>query len=61
YTRSMLKCLRGYPLYNPKPFSGLSKEYPRNGINVGDVGFVRGSGTFDFLFNICPSQNGLIN
>ncbi|KIL62142.1 hypothetical protein M378DRAFT_166125 [Amanita muscaria Koide BX008] len=59
YTRSMLKCLRGYPLYDPKPFSELSKEYLRNGINVGDVGFVRGSGTFDFLFNVCPSQNGL--
>ncbi|KIL65582.1 hypothetical protein M378DRAFT_161892 [Amanita muscaria Koide BX008] len=61
YTRSMLKCLCGYPLYNPKPYCELSKEYPRNGVNVGDVGFVRGSGTFDFLFNICPSQNGLIN
>jgi len=57
----MLKCLRGYPLYNPKPFCELSKEYPRKGVNVGDVGFVRGSGTFDFLFNICPSQNGPIN
>ncbi|KIL59858.1 hypothetical protein M378DRAFT_58747, partial [Amanita muscaria Koide BX008] len=61
YTRSMLKCLLGYPLYNPKPFSELSEKYPRNGINVGDVGFVRGTGTFDFLFNICASQNGSIN
>ncbi|KIL62121.1 hypothetical protein M378DRAFT_805542 [Amanita muscaria Koide BX008] len=61
YTRSMLKCFRGYPLYNPTPFCELSTEYPRNGINVGDVGFVRGSGTFDFLFNICPSQNAFIN
>ncbi|KAM6497643.1 hypothetical protein JOM56_005591, partial [Amanita muscaria] len=51
----------GYPLYNPKPFSELSMEYPRNGVNVGDVEFVRGDGAFDFLFNICPSQNRLIN
>ncbi|KIL62128.1 hypothetical protein M378DRAFT_35432, partial [Amanita muscaria Koide BX008] len=51
----------GYPLYDPKPFCELSKEYPHNGINVGDVGFVRGSGTFDFLFNICQSQNAFIN
>ncbi|KIL63157.1 hypothetical protein M378DRAFT_52365, partial [Amanita muscaria Koide BX008] len=61
YARSMLKSLRGYPLYNPKPFSELSKEYARKGVNIGDVGFVRGTGTFDFLFNICPSQNSSIN
>ncbi|KIL66405.1 hypothetical protein M378DRAFT_160860 [Amanita muscaria Koide BX008] len=41
--------------------SDLSKEYPRSGVNVGDVGFVRGNGTFDFLFNICPPHNDLIN
>ncbi|KAM6496175.1 hypothetical protein JOM56_008881 [Amanita muscaria] len=57
----MLKCLVGYPLYDPKSFSDLSKKYPRNGVNVGDVGFVRGNGTFDFLFNICPPHNDLIN
>ncbi|KIL63942.1 hypothetical protein M378DRAFT_163905 [Amanita muscaria Koide BX008] len=61
YTRSMLKSLIGYPLYDPKPFSELSKEYPRNGVNIGDVGFIRGDGTFDFLFNICPSKNASIN
>ena len=53
----MLKCLAGYPLYDPKPFSELSKDYPRNGVNVGDVGFVRGDGSFDFLFNICSSKS----
>ncbi|KIL61204.1 hypothetical protein M378DRAFT_63797, partial [Amanita muscaria Koide BX008] len=61
YTRSMLECMVGYPLYNPKPFSELSMEYPRNGINVGDVGFIRRDGDFDFLFNICPPQNTSIN
>ncbi|KIL58911.1 hypothetical protein M378DRAFT_46242, partial [Amanita muscaria Koide BX008] len=61
YARSMLTCLAGYALHNPKPLSELSKEYLRHGVNVGDVGFVRWDGTFDFLFNICPSNNGLIN
>ncbi|KIL61113.1 hypothetical protein M378DRAFT_58036, partial [Amanita muscaria Koide BX008] len=61
YTRSMLECMVGYPLYEPEPFSELSVEYPRNGVNIGDVGFVAEDGTFDFLFNICPPQNSSIN
>ncbi|KIL56375.1 hypothetical protein M378DRAFT_172767 [Amanita muscaria Koide BX008] len=61
YARSMLGCLLGYPLYEPEPFSELSREYLRNGVNIGDVGFVREDGDFDFLFNICPTQNGSIN
>ncbi|KAM6490706.1 hypothetical protein JOM56_014049 [Amanita muscaria] len=61
YTRSMLRCRVGYPLYEPDPFSQFSKEYSRNGVNVGDVGFIREDGTFDFLFNICPPQNSFIN
>ncbi|KIL58041.1 hypothetical protein M378DRAFT_346021 [Amanita muscaria Koide BX008] len=62
YTRSMLECMVGYPLYEPRPFGQLSKEeYSRHGVNVGDVGFIRNDGTFDFLFNICPPRNGLIN
>ncbi|KIL59950.1 hypothetical protein M378DRAFT_168708, partial [Amanita muscaria Koide BX008] len=51
YICSMLKCLAGYPLYEPEPLSELSTEYLRHGVNVGD----------DFLFNICPSQNSLTN
>ncbi|KIL56377.1 hypothetical protein M378DRAFT_89436, partial [Amanita muscaria Koide BX008] len=61
YTRSMLECLVGYPLYEPEPFSQHSTKYLCDGINVGDVGFVRDDGTFDFLFNICPPQNDSIN
>ncbi|KIL61146.1 hypothetical protein M378DRAFT_55876, partial [Amanita muscaria Koide BX008] len=61
YTRSMLRCRVGYPLYEPDPFSQLSKEYSRHGINVGDVGFIREDGTFDFMFNICPPRNSFIN
>ncbi|KIL57831.1 hypothetical protein M378DRAFT_62494, partial [Amanita muscaria Koide BX008] len=61
YTRSMLHCMVGYPLYEPEPFNELSKEYLRKGVNIGDVGFVREDGTFDFLFNICPTETGLPN
>ncbi|KIL57827.1 hypothetical protein M378DRAFT_31890, partial [Amanita muscaria Koide BX008] len=61
YTRSMLECMVGYPLYEPEPFSELSTEYLRKGVNVGDVGIVRDDGAFDFLFNICSPQNGSIN
>ncbi|KIL58031.1 hypothetical protein M378DRAFT_87041, partial [Amanita muscaria Koide BX008] len=57
YTRTMLKCLTGYPLYEPTPFSEFSEEYLREGIRAGDVGFITEDGTFDFLFNIRPSQN----
>ncbi|KAM6499190.1 hypothetical protein JOM56_004698, partial [Amanita muscaria] len=61
YTRSMLQFMVGYPLYEPEPFSEFSKEYLRKGVNIGDIGFVREDGTFDFLFNICPTENGLLN
>ncbi|KIL54629.1 hypothetical protein M378DRAFT_47069, partial [Amanita muscaria Koide BX008] len=62
YTRSMLKCLVGYPLYVPQPFCEFSEEvYSRRGVCVGDVGIITKDGAFDFLFNICPSQNSLIN
>ncbi|KAM6491358.1 hypothetical protein JOM56_013132 [Amanita muscaria] len=61
YTRSMLKCLTGYPLYDPQPYSDLSEEYMRKGVRVGDVGIITKDGAFDFLFNVCPSQNSLIN
>ncbi|KIL56385.1 hypothetical protein M378DRAFT_524170 [Amanita muscaria Koide BX008] len=61
YTRAMLERLVGYPLYEPEPLSEHSTEYLCNGVNVGDVGFVREDGAFDFLFNICPPQNSSIN
>ncbi|KAM6499831.1 hypothetical protein JOM56_005339, partial [Amanita muscaria] len=57
----MLECLAGYPLYEPRPLSELSTEYLCHGVNVGDVGFVRKDGAFDFLFNIRQPQNGSIN
>ncbi|KIL57182.1 hypothetical protein M378DRAFT_36399, partial [Amanita muscaria Koide BX008] len=62
YTRAMLKCQVGYPLYVPQPYSGFSEEvYSRKGVCVGDVGIITKDGAFDFLFNVCPSQNSLIN
>ncbi|KIL64784.1 hypothetical protein M378DRAFT_77863, partial [Amanita muscaria Koide BX008] len=62
YTRSMLNSLTGYPFYVPQPYSDFSEEvYSRRGVCVGDVGIITKDGAFDFLFNICPSQNSLIN
>ncbi|KIL65323.1 hypothetical protein M378DRAFT_77063 [Amanita muscaria Koide BX008] len=57
----MLKCLAGYPLYVPQPYSDLSEGYSRKGVCVGDVGIITKDGAFDFLFSICLSQNGSIN
>ena len=31
------------------------------GVRIGDVGIVTEDGIFDFIFNVCPSQNPLIN
>ncbi|KAM6493117.1 hypothetical protein JOM56_011251 [Amanita muscaria] len=38
-----------------------STEYWKKGVRIGDVGIVTKDGIFDFLFNVCPSQNPLIN
>ena len=57
----MMECMIGYPLYEPEPFSELSTEYLFKGVNIGDVGFVRDDGAFDFLFNICSTENGSVN
>ncbi|KIL57964.1 hypothetical protein M378DRAFT_355984 [Amanita muscaria Koide BX008] len=61
YTRTMLKCLAGYPLYDPRPYNDFTAEYLRKGVRIGDVGVVTKDGAFDFLFNVCPSKSGLIN
>ncbi|KIL57512.1 hypothetical protein M378DRAFT_87818 [Amanita muscaria Koide BX008] len=51
----------GYPLYEPQPDCEPSSEYWGKGVRVGDVGIVTADGIFDFLFNVCPSQNPSIN
>ncbi|KIL64639.1 hypothetical protein M378DRAFT_78092, partial [Amanita muscaria Koide BX008] len=55
------RCTAGYPLYEPRPDSRPSTEYWKKGVRIGDVGIVTKDGIFDFLFNVCPSQNPSIN
>ncbi|KIL70871.1 hypothetical protein M378DRAFT_66153 [Amanita muscaria Koide BX008] len=53
--------MAGYPLYEPRPDCQPSTEYWKQGVRIGDVGIVTEDGIFDFLFNVCPSQNPSIN
>jgi len=53
----MLVCKAGYPLFEPGPAEHVSVECPGGGVKVGDVGTVTEDGSFDVLFNVCPSQN----
>ena len=51
-----VECLpksRGYPLWDPEPSSTLPSSYRQDGLQIGDVGCVSRSGTFNVLFNIC--------
>lgn len=42
----------GYPLHSPAPRSGLGEPYNKEGLQIGDVGYVNSLGEFDVLFNI---------
>jgi len=61
YARLLLPKKLGFPLWLPQPHNNLPSEYRRNGVNIGDVGIVRSSGVFDFLFNICLPSHHPIN
>ena len=52
---------RGYPLWLPDPSLNLPPEYRAQGVSVGDVGIIKASGEFDFLFNINLPANHPIN
>ncbi|KAG6369268.1 hypothetical protein JVT61DRAFT_15513 [Boletus reticuloceps] len=41
----------GYPLRTPKPNSRLGQPYVKEGLQIGDVGFVDDDGEFIWLFN----------
>lgn len=51
----------GYPLWIPEPNNRLPVQYQRQGIEIGDVGIITPSGSFDFLFNIRLPANNSIN
>ncbi|KIL65792.1 hypothetical protein M378DRAFT_461967 [Amanita muscaria Koide BX008] len=61
YTHHMLIHALGYPLYIPEPDHGLSREYRKRGVRIGDVGSITPEGAFDFLFNICLPAGHPIN
>jgi len=43
---------RGYPLRIPKPSAKLGSPYDKEGLQIGDVGYVNDYGEFIRLFNI---------
>ncbi|KAE9395157.1 hypothetical protein BT96DRAFT_826674 [Gymnopus androsaceus JB14] len=62
YSSLLLPQGRGYPLWKPKSDSShLPKEYRRDGIHIGDVGFLNDFGGFEFLFNVCHPANHPLN
>ncbi|THU95780.1 hypothetical protein K435DRAFT_665746 [Dendrothele bispora CBS 962.96] len=50
----------GYPLWVPEP-SDEMLENCKDGIKVGDVGFITQDGSFEFLFNVTLPENHEIN
>ncbi|KAF8432207.1 hypothetical protein L210DRAFT_3558656 [Boletus edulis BED1] len=58
------KCLPsdyGYPLRVPEPSSTLPSSYKKDGLQIGDVGYVNGDGAFNPLFNISFDSNHALN
>ena len=61
YVECLLPKSRGYPLWCPEPSSTLPSSYQDNGLQIGDVGCIRPSGTFDVLLNICFGSEHLLH
>ena len=52
---------RGYALWIPEPNKNLPLPYQRIGVRIGDIGIIKPSGAFSFIFNICVSRDDPIN
>lgn len=52
YSRSLLLCGNGFPVWYPGGDLGKSVEYLQKGLSIGDVGILDREGIFDFWFNI---------
>ncbi|KIK49990.1 hypothetical protein GYMLUDRAFT_266261 [Collybiopsis luxurians FD-317 M1] len=61
YTRELLVHGRGYPLWQPKPAENMPEAYRKEGVRIGDVGFLDESGGFFFLFNVCLPADDPVN
>ena len=61
YFSQLLTQKRGCPLWAPGPNKRLPIEYRRQGISLGDVGFITSMGEFWFLFNIFHPADHPIN
>ncbi|KAL0576014.1 hypothetical protein V5O48_005959 [Marasmius crinis-equi] len=61
YSKVFYPLGRGCALFVPEPNEELSPQYQANGIQIGDVGILRASGSFDFIFNVCRPSNDPIN
>ncbi|KAF9255075.1 hypothetical protein L218DRAFT_377677 [Marasmius fiardii PR-910] len=59
YSRLLLQCGRGYPLWNPQPSENLSDEEQIKGIQIGDVGVLTEDGALDAFLNIGLSNESL--
>lgn len=52
----------GYALWDPSPAQyGLSLEYLRGGVRIGDVGIISESGKFHYQFNMMNPLDSLDN
>ncbi|KAJ6478122.1 hypothetical protein C8R47DRAFT_944930, partial [Mycena vitilis] len=43
---------KGYPLFQPQLSDNLAEDYKKTGVQIGDVGVVSRSGSFNPIFNI---------
>ncbi|KAF9075306.1 hypothetical protein BDP27DRAFT_1206023, partial [Rhodocollybia butyracea] len=61
YSKLLLPKNEGFPLWNPKPDEHLPSGYSKNGITIGDVGYLNGRGSFIYLFNIRCAADDPVN
>ncbi|KAF9061731.1 hypothetical protein BDP27DRAFT_1428652 [Rhodocollybia butyracea] len=61
YSQLLLPKKRGFPLWDPKPDVHLPDAYRAMGTSIGDVGYLDGDGTFNYLFNVCCLADDEVN